>query len=437
MKASRNWLKTFFDAEIPTATELADLFTFHSFEVEGLEKDVIDVKILPDRAHYCLSHRGIAEEIHVITGAALKKNRNPQKDGAAAIVANPAVAAPKITIVTSPSELDSHGLFCRRYIGRRIENVTVETKQDTWMKTYLEAIGERSINTVVDAANIVMFDTGQPLHAFDADKVVGDIVVRTAKEGEKITLLDGKEVALQVTDHVVADAEGPLAIAGVKGGKRAEVTSSTKNIIVESANFNPTAVRRTATRLNLRNESSKRFENEITPELAQDGMDMVSGLIAEFIPATAASMSALVDIYPAQPEQTVITVSRAYVNERLGVDVPEKDFNEIIGRLGIVAKGDELTIPYHRLDLALPEDIVEEVGRIYGYDKITTRLPGASSTPIQVLPIFYLAEKIKNILTANNFSEVNLYTLVAKGDIETAYRLRATNHLPGRTLPTA
>ncbi len=430
MKASRNWLKTFFDTDIPTGTELAEAFTFHSFEVEGVEKinddDVIDVKILPDRAHYCLSHKGIAEEIHIITGIPLKQNRNPQKNKNTAIVNNPDIRVPSVTILTSPQELDSHGLFCRRYMCRRIENLTLFDKKNSWMETYLETIGERSINTVVDAANIVMFDTGQPLHVFDADKVVGGIVVRAARAGEKITLLDGKEVALAPHDHVVADDEGPLAIAGVKGGKRAEVTTATRNLLIESANFNPTAVRRTATRLHLRNESSKRFENEITPELASEGMDMISALIAEFAPGAATQMSAVVDVYPARPTPTVIVTTLRYVNDRLGIEVPEKDFNTIIDRLGIQKQisGEEitLTIPYHRLDLTVPEDIVEEIGRIYGYEKITTHLP-APATPPTTLPIFYLVEKIKNILIVQGFSEVALYTLVAKGEVETAYPL--------------
>ena len=429
MKVSRTWLNTFFEKDLPSATKLAELFTFHSFEVEGIEKvgesDVLDVKILPDRAHYCLSHRGVAEEIHVITGQALKA----QRDIPTAPAANPTIIAPKITFVTSPAELDAQGLFCRRYMSRRVENITVAESPE-WMKAHLKEIGERSINNIVDSTNVIMFDCGQPLHAFDADQISGDIVVRAAKEGEKIVLLDGKEVALKALDHVIADDVGPLAIAGVKGGKRAQVTVATKNIVIESANFDPTAVRRTATRLNLRNESSRRFENEITPELAADGMELVSGLIGSLVPAAAASMSSVVDIYPARPEPTVVTISRDYINTRLGTEVPVAVVDEILGRLGIVAiqspgKIDDLTlaIPYHRIDLRIAEDIVEEIGRVYGYEKITTHLPAPQQKGVTVLPSFYVAEKIKNILVSAGFSEVNLYTLVAKGVVETAHPL--------------
>ena len=428
MKVSRNWLQTYFEKEIPSAAALSDLFTFHSFEVEDVENiataagsagmpadNVIDVKVLPDRAHYCLSHKGIAEEIYVCTGLTLKKKR----DTGTPPEANTKITPPKIVMDNAAGDAKP---FCRRYIGRRIENIKVGDSP-VWMKTYLGAIGERSINNIVDAGNLIMFDIGQPLHIFDADKVSGAITVRAARAGEKIALLDGreekgKEVVLKSTDYVVADEAGPLAIAGVKGGKIAAVTSATKNIIIESANFEPSAVRRTSTRLNLRNESSKRFENEITPELASEGMKMISALIAELVPESRVNASEIVDVYPQKPAQTIIKISREFVSARLGVEIPQNSFDEILARLGVTTDGQ---IPYHRLDLTIPEDLVEEIGRIYGYEKITGTLPPAPIKPITVLPSFYVAEKIKNILTELGFSEVYTYTLVSSGEIETAH----------------
>jgi phenylalanyl-tRNA synthetase beta chain len=429
MKVSRSWLKTFFEKDIPTSVELADLFTFHSFEVESVEKkgghDVLDVKVLPDRAHYCLSHQGVAEEIHIVTGQPMKTFRDLPTLAKAA-VSNPSVLPPKVKIEEPKKEDSKENPFCRHYMVRRIEKVTVADSPD-WLKNYLQDIGERPINNIVDATNLIMFDIGQPLHAFDADAIKGDISVRAAQKGEKIILLDGKEATLILGDYVIADDAGPLAIAGVKGGKRAQVTATTKNIIIESANFDPAAVRRTATRLNIRNESSKRFENEITPELAADGMTLVSALVRGLVPGSADGMSDIIDIYPMKPSQTVITLTRAYVNDRLGADVPEKTFNEILSRLGVTVADTggklALTIPYHRLDLTIPEDIVEEIGRVYGYEKIKAALPPAPTKPISVLPSFYLSEKIKNILAGQSFSEVNLYTLVSKGLVETAHPL--------------
>jgi phenylalanyl-tRNA synthetase beta chain len=418
MKVSYAWLKKYFDAPIPPAETLADLFTFHSFEVEGIEKfehdgttdTVIDVKVLPDRAHYCNSHKGVAGEVSLLTKVPYKNYYCDEYPS----------SLPRVPVIEikEPS-------FCRRYVGRYLELPKVE-HSFRWMETQLASIGQRAINAVVDSTNEVMFDIGQPLHAFDADKVKGNIVVRKASEGEKIVLLDGREVVLNTNDHVIADDEGPLAIAGVKGGKRAEVTTDTKKIILESANFNPTAVRITSTRLNLRNESSKRYENEITPELAIAGMNNICALIKSIMPE--AEFGPIMDVYPVKPLQTIIEIDPSYVSDRLGIVIPPKECKEILEQMGIVVveqseKQWKLTIPYERLDLTIAEDIVEEIGRIYGYEKIKGILPPITSKVPSVLPAFYLAEKIKNILITAGFSEVNLYTLVAKGEIETAYPL--------------
>lgn len=409
MKISHTWLQEYFNDTLPTAEKIAELFTFHSFEVEGIENNVIDAKILPDRAHFCLSYRGIAEEIEVLTGITRKTNDVDQ------IPIDGSIGAVEVKVE------DSH--FCRKYIARKVSNVTItESPED--MKAKLSAMDGRSINTVVDAGNIAMFDIGQPLHAFDADKVKGAIVVRAAKEGEVIMLLDGKEVTLSSSDSVIADDEGPLAIAGVKGGKRAEVTMETKNIIIESANFHPTAVRKTATRLNLRNESSKRFENEITPEIAMDGMNHVSALISRLSPG--AKFGLVSDFYPNPPHKTVITTNADFINKKLGIIIPSEKINEVLESFSIEVeeKGNELvlTIPHHRFDLTIPEDIVEEVGRIYGYDKIVGTKVSVSAAPA-VHPSFYIAEHLKNILLTQAFSEVYLYAFVNKGDFEVSYPL--------------
>lgn len=421
MKISRNWLQTYFDNPIPAAAALGELFTFHSFEVEGLEKvgddDVLDVKILPDRAHYALCHQGIALEVSVLTKQPLKAGRLPP--------------GPKDTLAERPDVRIEAPDFCRRYMARygTISHVAPSNPRACEM---LGAIGQRAINAVVDATNTVMFDIGQPLHAFDADRIKGTIVIRTAKKGEKILLLDssagaGREVELLETDHVIADNEGPIAIAGVKGGKRAGVTEATRRIIVESASFDPGAVRRTATRLNLRSESSKRYENEITPELTAPGMDNVCALIAHTIPESA--FGPIVDEYPQKPRKTVIEFNPGAIEERLGVAVPFAEAKGILERMNIavVEKNNlwVLTIPFERLDLGIREDIIEEIGRVYGYEHIKGLLPPQIDRPVPVLPAFYVAERIKNILVGAGFSEVSLYTLVGTGDVETAYPLAA------------
>ncbi len=417
MKISRNWLQTYFDKEIPTADKLAELFTFHAFEVEGIEEIkksgdtendvVLDVKVLPDRAHYALSHRGIAGEISSLTELEVRERyvgpiepNSPDK--------------PEI-VIKNPD-------FCRRYTARTVSIGKMPTESPIWLKNALGSTGQRSINPIVDITNYVMYDIGQPLHAFDADKVKGSLTVRPANEGEKIVLLDGREITLTTEDSVIADEEGPLVVAGAKGGKRAEISDSTTRIIIESANFHPTKVRRTSTKYDIRSDSSKRFENEITPELAIHGMNNVSGLIKEMVPE--AKFGPVVDNYPDKVKQTVFDFDPAYLKERLGIEIPLDRAKEILRSMNIEIKesgaGWNLTIPYERLDLVMREDIVEEVGRIYGYDKVIGVLPPKNDSQSQILPDFFVAEKIKSTLIALGYSEVSLYSLVEEGHVETA-----------------
>ncbi len=417
MKVSHNWLQTYFDKKIPDINKLADLFTFHSFEIEDVEEiknnigeivdTVLDAKVLPDRAHYALSHKGIAEEIAVLNNVSIKKRYADEI---------PAITNIKPTIKIENTD------FCRRYIGRYIEIDSVKDSPQ-WLVDSLDSIGQRSINSIVDITNYIMYDIGQPLHAFDADKIKGKIIIRKANDGEKITLLDNREIILTSLDNVIADEEGPLVIAGAKGGRRAEINETTRKIIIESANFDPSGVRQTSTKYDIRSDSSKRFENEITPELAVHGMNNACALIKEIIPAV--SFGPIVDEYPVKFKKTVIEFNPTYIEERLGIKIPLDEIKRILKNINIVIDQDKkdeyiwhLSIPYERLDLNIREDIVEEVGRIYGYDKIEGILPSKIKHNLTVLPMFYLCEKIRNKLVENGFSEVSLYTLVDKGDFE-------------------
>ncbi len=416
MKISHTWLQEYFKDTLPSADKLAELFTFHSFEVEGIEEKngdtVIDAKILPDRAHFCLSYRGIADEVQALTGLSRVEHTIDEHAPEADV---------SVSVVDARIE---NADFCRRYVSRRVNNVSI-TESPEKVKAMLEAVDGRSINTIVDATNLAMFDYNQPLHTFDADKVKGTIVVRAAQEGEVITLLDGREVTLTSDDSVIADDEGPLAIAGVKGGKRAEVTMETKNLIIESANFHPSAVRRTATKYNLRNESSKRFENEITPEFAMDGMVHVSALIKKLSPD--ATFGPVSDFYPHPAVKTVITTNAEFINKKLGSTISQGKIKVLLEKqsIEVAEKGNdlELTIPFHRLDLMLPEDVVEEVGRLYGYEKIAGTPQKSTASDVPSHPAFYATEYIKNILLTQNFSEAYLYAFTHKGDIEVAYPL--------------
>ena len=413
MIISRAWLQKYFDAELPSAETMAELFTFHAFEVEDVKTTdtdaIIDLKVLPDRAHYALCHRGIARELSAIGNFSLKKTVEKSV---------PVSEVPELQIAVYVSH------FCRRYVGRRVENVTV-TDSPEWLKTAIESIGGRSINSVVDATNYVMFDVGQPLQAFDADKVVGAIRVRYAYSGEKIVTLDNKDITLSVDDSVIADNNGPLAIAGVKGGNRAEVTKETKRIIVESANFDPVLVRRTTVRVGIKNDASRRYENEITPYLAGEAMDAVSSIIATLSPNVL--IGSVVDVYPNPVAPRRLSVDTGLIRGTLGCEINDTTIIKILVSLGIGVEinGKELslTIPYDRLDLTIPEDIAEEVGRMFGYDKVIGVLPSLPKEKPAINKSFYVSEKIKNVLVSLGFSEVYLYSLVAKGDFEVTYPL--------------
>ena len=413
MKVSYNSIKANFTKEIPPAEKLAELLSAHFADVESMEKigddTVFDIKILPDRAHYALSVAGIADEVTAITGISSHDVTLNDLDFSIDY------AVPKQEVVIEST-------LCRRYIARRIENVTIEKSPEIF-KHDLEVIGQKSISNIVDCMNLIMYGDGQPLHAFDADKIKGPIVVRLAKDGEEITTLDNRHIVLLKTDLVIADDEGVLVIAGVKGGKRAEVSNTTKNIIIESANFDPTAVRRTSTRLNLRTDASKRYENEITPELAFEGMRNVTKLISDYV--AGVKIGNINDIYPTPMKEWNVEITLDEISDMLGIEIPEKEVMKILSRIAekVERKGKNIIvhIPPRRLDLKIPEDIADEVGRLYGYDKIPPCLPPKISDNVVMDKTFYCAEKIKSILVGLGFSEVETYTLAPKGKFEISY----------------
>ena len=420
MKISYNWLQTYIEDKLPAVDQLAQKITFHMCEVEGVETlagdAVLNVNVLPDRASYALSHRGIAGEVAAMFDLKLKS-----------IESKP---LPHGELEVAPIRIDDEAL-CPRYCARLIRNITV-TDSPVSLKKSLEVIGQRSINTIVDVTNHVLFDIGQPLHAFDADKVKGTVVLRRAKAGEKMTILDGREIALDETMLLEADDEGPLAIAGIKGGKRAEISTATKNIILVGGVFNNSSVRKTSTKLGIRSDASKRFENGVSIELQPEAVDHATKLILDL--NKGASYGDLSDAYPKPVLPKTITANVSDIVAVLGIDISETEIVAILERLKmkVAKKGDTLTIsvPSNRLDIRDWRDIPEEVGRLYGYAKIKAEKPVISSSKPRVKKTFYYAEKIKNVLVEAGFSEVYTYSLVASGVWEIEKPLAADkNHL--------
>ncbi len=308
---------------LPDKEEIRRVVTTRAFEVEEMETKgddtIFDMKILPDRAHDALSHRGMAREIASLFGLEVFPKTVPgylfQGRGGQSV---------RIT-VEDPS-------VCPRYIGVLVDGVST-LPSPTSIKEKLESIGARSINLLVDITNIVLFDLGQPMHVFDAKKVKGGITVRRSRTGERMVTLDGKELVFDGGEVVIADDDGVLALAGVKGGKKAEVDASTTSIILESANFDPTLTRKTSARHAIKTDASKRFENGMTSTFAEEGMYEALSLLLANIPG--AKVGEVVDVYGKQESwQYLVGVTADEVNTLLGTTMKDKDLKTILTRLG-------------------------------------------------------------------------------------------------------
>ena len=411
MKISRNWLQTYFEKPLPEAQVIADALTFHAFEIESVEGEILDVKVTPNRGHDCLSHRGIARELSAILKMPMKVNYG----GAAPLILEPKTDALKITVENSQ--------LCPRFAAAYITGVKVGASPE-WLRTALESIGQKSINNVVDATNYVMFNVGQPLHAFDASKLKmknekWKIVVRNAKAKEKMIGLDDKEYILSESMLVITDGNTgeAVSIAGIKGGKPTGIDEATTAIVLEAANWDGVTIRRTSQALKLRTDASDRFQQVISPELASYGLKAAVDLIVQ---VAGGEVQGFVDEYPKPQERKTVSVSLEKVNAVLGTKLAESDVADAFTRLDLPfeKKGDSftVTVPFKRLDLVIPEDLIEEVARIVGYDKIpATELPAFPNKP-GINANFYAAEQKRQELVAKGYSEVFTSVFAEKGE---------------------
>jgi phenylalanyl-tRNA synthetase beta subunit len=410
MKVSYSWLKSYIP-DAPEPQKLADLFTYHVTEVESVEEigglpaqagdTIFDIKILPNRAHDLLSHQGIAREISSLLKI---KYLDP----------TPNYKVPEAKSTNLKIEIKSDK--CRRYMGRIVKNVKVGPSPE-WVVKHLESIGQRSINNVVDAANIVMYDCGQPIHCFDLDKLNGAIIVRGAEDGEEITTLDNKQVKLKSSNLVIADEKNVLAIAGVKGGKIAEVDANTKNIVIEVANFDPTSVRKTAKGINIFTDAAKRFENDLSATLCDFAMLETSALIAEY---GATDFEEVVDIYPQKSETRTLAFSTSRISKVLGRELSLEEIEDVLKRyvFEYVYKDGmfTITVPPFRLDLEIEEDMAEEIGRVLGYDKLKTEVPKISFQP-QISETYAKMVWARNKLLDEGYNEVMTYAFTSSGEV--------------------
>ncbi|PIR92868.1 phenylalanine--tRNA ligase subunit beta [Candidatus Falkowbacteria bacterium CG10_big_fil_rev_8_21_14_0_10_43_10] len=306
--------------------------------------------------------------------------------------------------------------LCPRYMAAVVDGIEIKPSP-AWMQKRLISCGMRPISNIVDITNYVMLELGQPTHAFDAQKLGNTIIVRRAKQNEKITTLDGQERKLDEEMLLITDGKNPVAIAGVMGGGNSEIDDSTKSIVIESANFNPISIRQTSQKLGLRSEASMRFEKSLDPNLCEVAIQRIISLIKASCPQAKAA-SNLADIKNFKLNQGPIKLNLEWLNKKIGVEMPKAKVVKIFKSLGFVVSGGKMLsvkVPTWRAtkDVSLPEDLAEEVVRIYGYDNIKLTMPQASMQAPEVNEEREFVNKLKDILSGGaGMTEVYNYSFV-------------------------
>lgn len=392
--------------------------------VDAIGDVVFDVSTWANRADL-LGILGFAREVAAVTGRPLREpDRSYSGSGRqASEFASVTIEAPDL---------------CRRFTASIIEGIKVGTSPP-WMQQRLTRAGMRPINNVVDVTNYVMLETGQPLHAFDYDLVGGaEIRPRRARPGERLTTLDGVERDLDPDMLMICDGDGPVAVAGIMGGGNSEVSEATSTVLLEVANFHPGSIRRTSTQLKLRSEASLRFEKGIGPDLAPYAQARALHLLQQV--AGGHPAAGLVDVFPTPLPSPRITLPAARIEQVLGIPIERAEVRRILVALGfdVHENGDafEVTPPFWRSDVALPDDLVEELIRVHGYERLPTTvlrgaLPEAPPRPLEVV-----RERVRSLAAGLGFQEVVSYTLtsaealgrvVASDDEDRSQPLAATN----------
>jgi phenylalanyl-tRNA synthetase beta chain len=364
-----------------------------------------------------LCHLGIARELSAVL------NR-PLKDPAA----TPRETRDRGAIDVEVADPD----LCPRYVARVVDAITVGASP-AWVQRRLRSVGQRPINNVVDAANYVLLELGQPLHTFDAGKLNGGIVVRRARTGESLLCLDGKSRALATSDLVIADQEQPHAIAGIIGGAASAVSDTTKTVVIESATFQGINLRATSRRLGIRTEASSRFEKQLHPDLAPAGAARLAFLLQDALGAGSSTQP--VDVYPRPFGNRPISCQVGFFGNLLGDDISSDEVEGNLKRLlfKVERRGDEIvaTAPPFRLDVQLPVDLVEEVGRLHGHNTLPSTLPGRRTPLERLLPPPDPEWQARDVAMGAGYDEVINFSFATPADAEVGVfpsrRLRIRN----------
>lgn len=368
----------------------------------ALDDAVLELELYPNRPD-CLAMVNVAREVGTLLG---KKPTLPEW-AYEEVPFWPEDARQKVEIENTE--------LCWRYSALLVDDVTI-APSPLWMQNRLRAAGVRPINNIVDITNYCMLEMGQPLHAFDRDKLQGTVRVRNAKQGETITSLDSSERKLDTDMLVIADDNGPLAIAGVMGGLESEVTDKTTRILFESAHFLGSSIRRTSRKLGLRSESSSRFEKGVNPYWAVPTLGRVAELLMELEAGIPMSFTEKVGTLP---PKAFIFVSLARVNQVLGVDYTEQEVEYVLASLNFTYEKMpnnvfSVDVPSYRQDLKIEEDIIEEIARIIGYDRIPTTLPQGSQTQGRRTSEQDFRTKLRRVLVNAGMDEVVSYSFTKK-----------------------
>lgn len=406
MRALISWLRDYVD--IPeTPEELAERLTLAGMAVDGIEGEgdeaVLELDITSNRPD-AMNHIGLAREVAAIFGRELR--------------------IPEIEIAEDEREASSAAAIeiadpegCPRYVGRVLLGVEVGPSPD-WLRKRLELCGIRSINNIADLTNYVLLECGHPTHAFDLDTLnQHKIVVRRARAGEELKTLDGVERKLTADDLTIADSYRPVALAGVMGGLETEISDSTRNVLIEAAWFQPGTIRRTSRRFGMHTEASHRFERGADIEAAGWAADRIAALLGRLSPGVV--LKGRIDAYPSKPEPTVVTLRSERLRQVVGAEIPAAEVDTVLTALGFGVKAVEdgwvTTVPSWRLDVEREIDIIEEVARVWGYDRIPATLP-LIGTPPQ--PARHEAEDaaVREMLRGFGYDETIGYSFLSAED---------------------
>jgi phenylalanyl-tRNA synthetase beta chain len=367
-------------------------------EYLGPVQTAMEIGLTPNRPD-CMSHLGVAREVAVLLGAKLKR--------------------PLVRFTESRERADDHASVqikdvddCPRYTARVICGVKIGVSPQ-WMQDALKSVGLRPVNNIVDVTNFVLMELGHPLHAFDYDKLEGKkIVVRRAKDGDSFTTLDGKRRSLRSDTLMICDSRQPVAVAGVMGGANTEISETTENILLESAYFDPKSIRRTSKYLGLSTDASQRFERGADPNATRYAVDRAAQLIQEICGGEI--LRGAIDVYPRKVLPRVVALRTKKVNEVLGTDLEEKEIIRILDSLEVALRAMRKTknrkrllfsVPTFRPDLEREIDLVEEVARIYGYEKIETKMGTLLKFPSKPRPADH-SETVRDFLVGEGYLEI-------------------------------